>query len=120
MIVGVGVDTIEIHRVLKACQRQHFVQKIFSHREREQFDSKMRRAASDFAGKEAVVKVLGTGFDGIEANEIEILRNESGAPYVNLCGRAEEKARELQISDFMISITNTKELATAFVVGVRG
>jgi len=120
MIVGVGIDTIEINRVIRACQREHFMEKIFTGKEREQFDKKMRRAASDFAGKEAVVKVFGTGFNGIEAKEIEILRNESGAPYVVLYGKAKEKADELNISEVMISITNTKELATAFAVGVRG
>lgn len=119
MVAGIGIDTIEINRVVKACQREHFINKIFTEREREQFDVKMRRAASDFAGKEAVVKVFGTGFNGIEANEIEILRNEKGAPYVVLHGKAKEKAKELQIGELMISITNTKEVATALVIGVR-
>lgn len=116
MIVGIGVDTIEIARVIRACERNHFLQRIFSDREIAQMDTKKRRAASDFAGKEAVVKALGTGFTGIEAGEIEILRREDGSPYVVLHGGAEKKAEELGIRDWKISITNTKELATAFVV----
>lgn len=119
MIVGIGVDSIEIKRVVHACERQHFVERIFTQGEIEQFDANKRRAASDFAGKEAVAKVFGTGFIGIGAGEIEILRSESGAPYVKLYGRAKEKAEELHISRILISITNTKELATAFAVGVR-
>lgn len=120
MIIGVGVDTIEIGRVVRACGREHFLRKIFSEEEIAQMDSGKRRAASDFAGKEAVVKAFGTGFAGIDAAEVEILRDEHGAPYVRLRGKAAEKAESLNVRDWKISITNTKELATAFVVAVGG
>lgn len=116
MIVGIGLDAIEISRVVKAMEKEHFVHRIFTEREIAQLDSGKKRGASDFAGKEAVVKALGTGFAGIQAREIEILRNEKGAPYVCLHGAAKEKAEELGIVDWKISITNTKELAMAYVV----
>ena len=116
MIAGIGVDMIEIERVTHACEREHFLRRIFTEREIQQMDTKRRRAASDFAGKEAVVKALGTGFSGIEAAEVEILRKEDGSPYVVLHGKAAMKAEELGIQDWKISITNTKELVTAFVV----
>lgn len=115
MIIGIGVDMIEIARVIRACERGHFLERIFSEREIDQMDTKKRRAASDFAGKEAVVKALGTGFTGIDADEIEILRTENGAPYVELHGKAAEKAEKLGVRIWHISITNTKELVTAFV-----
>ena len=60
----------------------------------------------------------GTGFAGIDACEVEILRRESGAPYVTLYGAARKKAEEMGITDWKISITNTKEVATAFVIAV--
>lgn len=116
MIVGVGVDMIEIGRVVHACEREHFLKRIFSEREIQQMDAGRRRAASDFAGKEAVVKALGTGFSGVEAIDIEILRRENGSPYIELHGRAAQKAEELCIRGWQISITNTKELVTAFVI----
>lgn len=118
MIVGIGLDSIEISRVLKAMEKEYFVHRIFTEREIVQLDSSKRRGASDFAGKEAVVKALGTGFAGIEAREVEILRNERGAPYVRLHGAAQEKANELGIVDWKISITNTKELAMAYVIAL--
>lgn len=120
MVIGIGVDMIEIDRVVRACEREHFLHRIFSVREIEQMDRRRRRAASDFAGKEAVAKALGTGFAGIEAGEIEILRNEEGAPYVVLSGKAQKRAEQRQISRWQISISNTKEFVTAFVVGESG
>ena len=118
MIIGIGVDSIEISRVVKAMEKDHFVHRIFTEKEIAQLDSTKRRGASDFAGKEAVVKALGTGFIGVEAGEIEILRNEKGAPYVVLRGAAKELAESKGITDWKISLTNTKETATAFVVAV--
>ena len=80
MILGIGVDSIEISRVVKAMEKEHFVHRIFTEKERAEMEHAKRRGASDFAGKEAVVKAFGTGFAGIDACEVEILRRESGAP----------------------------------------
>lgn len=118
MIIGIGVDSIEISRVQKAMEKEHFVHRIFTEKEIEQMDSTKRRGASDFAGKEAVVKALGTGFIGIGALEVEILRDDKGAPYVILYGAAKELSERKGITDWKISITNTKEIATAFVVAI--
>lgn len=120
MIVGIGVDSISISRVQKAMEREYFAKRIFTEKELEQMDSKRRRAASDFAGKEAVVKVFGTGFVGVGARDISILRDEKGAPYVELYGAALRRAEEMGIDTWHISITNTEEVATAFVIGCGG
>lgn len=117
MIIGIGVDSVEIKRVLKACEKDYFVKRIYTEREQEQFDSRKVRAASDFAGKEAVVKAFGTGFCGCRADEVEILRDDRGAPYVVLYGGAKKIAEEKGICKWNISITNTIDTATAFVVG---
>lgn len=120
MIVGVGVDSIEIFRVEKAIEKEHFLKSVFTEAEQQEIDVQRRRAASDFAGKEAVVKVLGTGFGIIRAAEIEILRKESGEPYVILYGNAKKIAEEKGICQIHISITNTKQVATAFAIGEAG
>ena len=67
MILGIGVDSIEISRVVKAMEKEHFVHRIFTEKERAEMEHAKRRGASDFAGKEAVVKAFGTGFAGIDA-----------------------------------------------------
>ena len=70
--------------------------------------------------EEAVSKVFGTGFSGCQPAEIEVLRDEKGAPYVNLYGGAREIASRLGIKELKISITNTVDTATAFVIGCGG
>ena len=60
MILGIGVDSIEISRVVKAMEKEHFVHRIFTEKERAEMEHAKRRGASDFAGKEAVVKAFGT------------------------------------------------------------
>lgn len=120
MINGIGLDTVEISRVVKAIERKHFLESVFTEQERAEILQQEKRCASDFAGKEAVVKMFGTGFGAIRANEIEILREENGKPYINLYGKAKKYAEENGITRIHISITNTKELASAFVVGEVG
>lgn len=117
MILGIGIDTIEIARVLRACERSsHFVERTYTQEEIAQFAGHKVRKASDFAGKEAVAKAFHTGFYQCEPREIEVLRGELGEPYVRLYGKAEKLAKRLGITRMHISITNTKNEVTAFVV----
>lgn len=116
MIKGVGVDAVEIDRVQKYCEKEHFRKRMFTAGEIEQFDKRMIRPASDFAGKEAVAKTFGTGFNGCMPLDIEILRDVKGAPYVRLHGGAERLAKERGITRIQISISNTSNLAVAFAV----
>ena len=53
----------------------------------------------------------------MEPYENEVLRNESGAPYVKLYGNAKEIAKDKQVSRIHVSITNTREFAQAFAIG---
>lgn len=117
MIIGIGTDMIEIERVVKACQKDSFLTKCFTKKERDLIQKDKVKAAGNFAVKEAVVKLFGTGFRGIELIEIEVLRDELGKPFVQLYGNAKKKAEQLCITTIHVSITNTKEFASAFVVG---
>lgn len=117
MIRGIGIDLIEIERVAKACEREGFLKRCFTHDEINLIGERWAKAAGNFAVKEAVAKMFGTGFRGISLKEIEVLRNEIGKPYVNLYGKAAELAREQDITTIHVSITNTKEYANAFVIG---
>lgn len=117
MILGVGTDMIEIERVRKACEKQAFFTRCFSVREQELIRGHMEKAAGNFAVKEAVAKVFGTGFSGFRPGDIEVLRDERGKPYVNLLCGAKRVAVALGITKIHVSITNTDCYAMAFAVG---
>jgi len=120
-IFGVGMDQILVSRVEEACRKDSFLRKYYSERECGLIRERGSRAATNFAGKEAVAKAFGTGFtEGIVPREIEILRRENGAPYVELAGNALGWAESHQISKIHISLTDTEEYASAFAVASVG
>ena len=88
MILGIGVDIIEIDRIEKAIKKQNkFLEKIFTNKEIEYFQNRKMNIeviAGNFAAKEAISKALGTGFRGISFLDIEVLRDEIGKPLVNI------------------------------------
>ncbi len=117
MIIGVGIDLIEVERVLRACERRHFLERIFTEAEISQADKKRERLASDFAVKEAVTKAMGTGFRAMAPHDIECLRDEAtGAPFVRLSDRARKQADELGISSIHVSISDTAGFTTAVAI----
>lgn len=117
MIIGIGNDMIEIDRVVRACEREAFLCRYFTEAECSMIYSDAKKAADNFAVKEAVAKMFGTGFRQIVPIEIECLRDDLGKPYVNLYGRAKEMGQELGLRTVHVSISNTKKYASAFVVG---
>ena len=119
MIRGIGNDIIEIQRVKRACQSEAFLRYVYTVKEQECFRRLPASLAGNFAVKEAVAKVLGTGFRGFGPNSIEVLRDRLGKPYVRVLGNAKERAEELGITEFHVSITNTREYAVAFVVAEK-
>lgn len=119
MIAGVGTDMIEIERIRKACEKEAFLTRVYTQKECQQAGSQVSRLAGTFAVKEAVAKVLGTGFRSFEPREIEVLRDDLGKPYVRLYGGAKKLSEELSIIQIHVSITNTKDFAVAFAVGEK-
>ena len=116
MIFGIGTDIVELERVSRACRREAFLTRSFTEEERRQALGQEKRLAGDFSVKEAVAKAFGTGFSGFELRDIECLRDEKGAPYVRLSGRAEELRRQLGIGKIHVSISDSREYVTAFAV----
>ena len=117
MIAGIGTDLVEIYRIEEMILRGRHLSRIFTTTELAYAKDNATTLAGNFAVKEAVSKVFGTGFFGVEPYEIEVLRNESGAPYVKLYGNAKEIAKDKQVSRIHVSITNTREFAQAFAIG---
>lgn len=117
MLIGTGCDLIELERIKKACEKEAFLSRVYTDEERRQAEGRPSVLAGNFAVKEAVAKVLGTGFRTFMPKDIEVLRDSLGKPYVNLYGGAEALAREKKISRIEVSISNTKDYAMAFAVG---
>lgn len=117
MILGIGIDMVEIERIKKACKKDAFLTRIFTQEECRQAKGRPSFFAGNFAVKEAVAKVFGTGFRTFMPIHIEVLRDELGKPYVKLYEGAKELAKELGIQRIHISITNTAECSTALVIG---
>ncbi len=117
MIIGIGTDLIEIERVKKALISVGFKKKYYTSQELMMAGEHMIKLVDNFAVKEAVSKVLGTGFREISPIEIEVLRDNNGKPYVNLYGKALELSTTLGINKFHVTISNTKDFTTAFAIG---
>ena len=117
MIVGVGTDIIEISRMENALASEDFVKKVYT--ETEIAKKHINTLSGYFAAKESVSKALGTGFNKIYPNEIEIVNNPLGKPFVNLYGNAREKAKSLGIKTVHVSISHSKDMAMAFAVAEK-
>ena len=117
--ITVGVDIIEIERVERAATtlRDSFLKRVYTSAELELSDNEAPSLAVRFAAKEAVMKALGTGARGIGWREIEILANTEGAPFVKLYGKARDKAKDIGLSYFSVSLSHCKQYAVAMVVG---
>ena len=118
---SVGTDLIEIERIRKSCERQNFVDTVFSAAEQKLFADKKDPApsmAANWAAKEAFAKALGTGVRGFRLNEVSVLRDRLGCPYLELEGSAKDISEERGL-DFSVSLTHTKDYASATVIAFK-
>ena len=93
MILGVGLDLCEIARMEKAIANEHFLERVFTEKERARIRAAKgvragEIAAGTFAAKEAVAKALGTGFDGFGPADIEIAPDGHGRPVCTVYNNA--------------------------------
>jgi holo-[acyl-carrier protein] synthase len=122
MIVGSGIDMVEIPRIQQSVDRygQRFLDRIYTATEQAYCLRKRKAAeslAARFAAKEAGAKALGTGISyGVNWLEIEVVREPSGRPTVQFHGRAAQIASRLGVIRAALSITHTDHLALASVV----
>ena len=117
MIVGIGVDLVDIARFERTLERTpRLLERLFSVKERE---LKPRSLAARYAAKEALIKALG-GSDGVHWTEIEIASEESGRPYFVLAGSTADVIVERGIATLHLTMSHDAGLATAFVVAEGG
>ena len=127
MIYGIGTDLVNSERVEKLLNKfgDKFLFKVFSNEEINHSKTSFNKVlyfSKRFAGKEAFWKAISPNRENtLYFNEIEILSNKNGKPYVNLIGMTKKKVSKLENSlnrtfNFHISISDEKPNALAFVI----
>ncbi len=124
MIVGIGCDIVEHELTLKLGWDKNTknLVRIFTQKELSKINpkQKIRFLSGRFAAKEAVLKALGIVMeDGISLNEIQILKEKSGAPKVKLTGRLKKIAQRLDIHNIQISISHSSNTSIAFALAEK-
>ena len=115
----IGIDIIETARIKGAVARwgNSFLDRVYTARELNSYRHKPSSLAARFAGKEAVIKVLGIRSKGIGLKEIEILADAAGKPQVHLYGRAQDQASQLGLANLAISLSHCRDYAVACAAG---
>jgi len=122
MIIGTGVDVVEISRFRKTIERlkDRFILRIFTDAE-QRFCNEHRdpvpHFAARFAAKEALFKALGTGWaKGVTWLDAEVLRERQDAPVMQLHGEAGRLSAEKGARKIHISLSHTDQWAVAVVI----
>jgi holo-[acyl-carrier protein] synthase len=124
-IIAHGIDLVDFPRIeaMVARHGQRFMDRVFT--EKEQADASAvknttEKLAGRFAAKEAVLKLIGTGWRGkIAWTDIEVVNNAMGQPIVEISGEVLRIAEEQGIEQITLSITHTADFAIASAVALR-
>jgi holo-[acyl-carrier protein] synthase len=123
-IVAHGIDLVDFPRIEEMINRHgdRFINRVYTAAEQNYADKNKNRVekyAGRFAAKEAILKLIGTGWRGkIAWTDIEVINNSSGQPQVTLDGEVKKIADKLGISQISISITHTANFAIASAVAI--
>ncbi len=126
-VLGHGIDIVETARIRRLVEEhaEHFLDRCFTPAEQAYCSANPKRyfehLAGRFAAKEAVMKVLGTGWrGGIAWTDIEVLKEKSGQPKIALTGECLQIANQRGITPRHTSTSHIETHATASAIGLRG
>lgn len=123
-IIAHGIDLVDFPRLEAMIGRhgERFLDRIFTPKEQsdaESLKNRIEKLAGRFAAKEAVLKLMGTGWRGkIAWTDIEITNNSMGQPEVELRGEVKKIAAKARIEQVTLSITHTANFAIASAVAL--
>ncbi len=119
-VLRTGIDLIEVSRFSSQTPgiRKRFIDRVYTEAEQAYCGGSDQHLAGRFAAKEAAAKALGCGIGEVSWQEIEILNDEAGMPVLRLHGKALERAHQLGLTVWSVSITHLKEYAAATVAAI--
>ena len=123
-IVAHGIDLVDCPRIEAMIERhgKRFIERVFTAAEQAYAEANkngIEKLAGRFAAKEAVLKLMGTGWRGkIAWTDVEVINNSSGQPEVTLSGEVKKIAGKLGIKHISVSITHTANFAIASAVAL--
>ena len=123
-IIAHGIDLVDFPRIEEMVKRhgERFLDRVFTVSEQQYANSNkngIEKLAGRFAAKEAVMKLVGTGWRGkIAWTDIEVVNTETGQPEVRLSGEVKKIADKLGITQISVSITHTANFAIASAVAL--
>jgi len=121
MIVGLGIDIIELDRIRFSLERygKRFIRHVLTGAEWDycrQFKTPVPEVAARFAAKEAFSKAIGTGITrGVVWRDIEVIKDRGKPPRIRVKGKALEHANRLGVSNIHLSLTHAEKYAAAVV-----
>ncbi len=117
----IGIDIVEIARIERIMARwgDHFLKRIYTEKEIELCRNRIPSLAARFAAKEATMKALGISARDVGWLDVETLSNSSGQPVLYLHGKADHRAREIGLTELVVSLSHSRESAIASVIGER-
>ena len=120
MILGLGIDLVDVRSMEKNIQGDAFLRKVFTQDEVvsvARYRNRTEHLAGKFAVKEAFMKAIGAGIrQEVWFTQIEVLNNDSGQPQVNVTGEAEKRFRYMGATQVHVSISHSGGMAVAVVV----
>ena len=120
MIIGIGIDAVEIERFRQALERTASLKdRLFTAEELSYVQPQVDPSASlaaRFAAREAVMKALGVGLGAFDFHDVSVCRASSGQPDLLVVGRAQQLATDQGITHWHLSLTHTESLAMAYVI----
>lgn len=123
-IIAHGIDLVDCPRIEEMINRhgRRFVDRVFTAAEQAYADAnkdRVEKLAGRFAAKEAILKLMGTGWRGkIAWTDIEVVNNAAGQPEVTLGGEVKKIGDKLGIKHISVSITHTANFAIASAVAL--
>ena len=113
MIVGIGVDLVDVARFEKAIQNTPKLKdRLFTSGEKH---LNLYSLAARFAAKEALMKAVGKA-QGLSFQEVEVVKDEFGKPSFELSGQSKQSVLEKGIANFHLSLSHDGEMAIAYVI----